>query len=61
MVEKVVLVDNITSPHCNDLNTMIVDNGVLFKFSKDEEYLTTSCKNFLNSISSATVDSKTIV
>ena len=61
MVEKVVLVDNISSLHCNDLNTMIVDNGVLFKFSKDEEYLTTSCKNFLNSISSATVDSKTIV
>lgn len=61
MVEKVVLVDNITSTHCNDLNTMIVDNSVLFKFSKNEEYLTTSCKNFLNSISCATVDSKTIV
>ncbi|MGB8172304.1 MAG: CDP-glycerol glycerophosphotransferase family protein, partial [Nitrososphaeraceae archaeon] len=40
---------------------MIVDNSVLFKFSKNEEYLTTSCKNFLNSISCATVDSKTIV
>ena len=61
MVEKVVLVDNITSTHCGDLNTMIVDNSVLFKFSKNEEYLTTSCKNFLNSISCATVDSKTIV
>jgi len=61
MVEKVVLVDNITSTHCNDSNTMIVDNGVLFTFSKDEEYLTTRCKNFLNSISRATVDSKTIV
>ncbi|MGA9941248.1 MAG: CDP-glycerol glycerophosphotransferase family protein [Nitrososphaeraceae archaeon] len=53
--------DNITSTHCGDLNTMIVDNSVLFKFSKNEEYLTTSCKNFLNSISCATVDSKTIV
>ncbi|MGA8484784.1 MAG: CDP-glycerol glycerophosphotransferase family protein, partial [Nitrososphaeraceae archaeon] len=61
MVKKVVLVDNITSTHCGDLNTMIVDNSVLFKFSKNEEYLTTSCKNFLNSISCATVDSKTIV
>jgi hypothetical protein len=61
MVEKVVLVDNITSTHCNDLNTMIVDNSVLFKFSKNEEYLTTSCKNFLNSISCATIESKTIV
>ena len=61
MVEKVVLVDNITSTHCGDLNTMIVDNSVLFKFSKNEEYLTTSCKTFLNSISCATVDSKTIV
>ena len=61
MVEKVVLVDNITSTRCNDLNTMIVDNSVLFKFSKNEEYLTTSCKNFLNSISCSTVDSKTIV
>lgn len=60
MVEKVVLVDNIASAHCNDSNTMIVDNGVLFKFSKDEEYLTKSCKNFLNSISCAPVDSKTI-
>ncbi|MGA9929197.1 MAG: CDP-glycerol glycerophosphotransferase family protein [Nitrososphaeraceae archaeon] len=40
---------------------MIVDNSALFKFSKNEEYLTTSCKNFLNSISCATVDSKTIV
>ncbi|MGA8916159.1 MAG: CDP-glycerol glycerophosphotransferase family protein, partial [Nitrososphaeraceae archaeon] len=53
--------DNITSTHCGDLNTMIVDNSVLFKFSKNEEYLTASCKNFLNSISCATVDSKTIV
>ena len=61
MVEKVVLVDNITSTRCNDLNTMIVDNSVLFNFSKNEEYLMTSCKNFLNSISRATVDSKTIV
>ena len=61
MVEKVVLVDNITSTRCNDLNTMIVDNSVLFKFSKNEEYLTTSCKTFLNSISCAKVDSKTIV
>ena len=61
MVEKVVLVDNITSTHCGDLNTMIVDNSVLFKFSKNEEYLTTSCKTFLNSISCAKVDSKTIV
>ena len=61
MVEKVVLVDNITSTHCGDLNTMIIDNSVLFKFSKNEEYLTTSCKTFLNSISCAKVDSKTIV